>query len=202
MRILTPPRLPCYGQASFTFAKLKGVTGGVSINSNPLLQTFSMPELTDSGSLAIQNNANLTSIVFAKLEKIDGSIVIQNNPMLKSISFAKLQSIGGARFYVTGNAQLESLSMPSLTTTAYGQAFTIYTNPLLTLLDFSSLQILDAQLHMYGNGAGLSCAQLKQACANTKRTNYGNACNSAQWTTGQYATGTNKGKYGHQLTTC
>ena len=201
------------------------MTGGVSINSNPLLQTFSMPELTKGGvnsitnnpvlqtfsmpeltevavTFSIINNANLTSIVFAKLEKIDGSIVIQNNPVLKSISFAKLQSIGGARFYVTGNAQLESLSMPSLTTTAYGQAFTIYTNPLLTLLDFSSLQILDAQLHMYGNGAGLSCAQLKQACANTKRTNYGNACNSAQWTTGQYATGTNKGKYGHQLTTC
>ena len=78
-----------------------------------------------------------------------------------------------------------------------GEQAGIHTNPRLTLLDFSTLQVLDGTLHMEGNGAGLSCTQVKQACANTKRTDV-NACNSAVWTTEAVY----KGRYGHQLTTC
>ena len=75
--------------------------------------TTAFAKLTKIGSLEVDQNPQLTSLVFARLLAVEGSAAITKNLALVSIVSAKLQNVyGSLRF--EGLALFESISMPEL----------------------------------------------------------------------------------------
>ena len=74
--------------------------------------TLALPLKNVTGSLTIAYN-NSTFIDFSTLIQVHGGIFIDENPRLRNLAFPALQTVNGL-FQVAGNAQLQSINLPSL----------------------------------------------------------------------------------------
>jgi hypothetical protein len=128
---------------------------------NSALTTLFLPRLAAiSGSLTIQNNGLLESLVLSSLQMIrQGTVLISGNPTLTTLSFPELVFFPNTGFGVTNNSALASVSCPKLRTAwnitlsgmnafttldmsavEFAGAITVGTLPLLTTLSLPALQ--------------------------------------------------------------
>ena len=149
--------------ANISLPLLTNLGGSMTIDNNPFLTSFIIPQLRQAGPVEISGNTTLTSIGFPVLVKalsfaVSGSSALTtlnlpllarddegifvNGTILSSISFPVLKHSGG--LYIGGNTLLTNLSVPLLDTTSIpdgsGGGLTVTGNPLIQTLSAPKLK--------------------------------------------------------------
>lgn len=138
----------CPDLVALRFPNLTAITEGgyLIITGCTSLQTISLPLLqtvpTGNGNLDIDSNPALTSVDLSGLASLNGGAgdagVFNNNDALVNLAFPSLVSVVNT-LQCGGNAVLQSLAFPVLTTWTGGFGLNANTNPALETIDISAL---------------------------------------------------------------
>ena len=96
---------------SINFGELGNVEGDISASDNPLMTSFSAPNLNSLINFNI-SNTNLDSIDLSSLESVVGDLILRNNKLTKLL-LDSLRDIGGS--VDLANNKLQDLDLPFIT---------------------------------------------------------------------------------------
>ncbi len=122
--------------------------GALEIENNPLLTTFSFPNITELFWLSISENNTLTSFNFPILTNVDLLLKISKNPLLPLVEFSLLDTLIG--FHILGNDILSNVQVPNLIFA--GQIIIgdddSYSQQNISQLNFSSLELINDDIYI------------------------------------------------------
>ena len=81
--------------SSVSVPSLANLTGQLGFWGNSF-ESFSAPNLTDTGDLVFNGNSKLSNLSMPAIENVNGGFQITRNDKLSSLSFPKLKEISGA----------------------------------------------------------------------------------------------------------
>jgi hypothetical protein len=135
------------GLSTLTLPKLKKCLGALFITKNLSLSTVSLPIITITDGIWIQNNPLITSLVFPTLSTA-GYIDIRNSNSLLGISFPVLSVIKNGGVYIGYNPLITSLGFPALTSAS---SINIYDNNSLLNVSFPLLSSITSSFSISNN---------------------------------------------------